>query len=56
MDNTLQLVKDIKSDVCITILLNTHRVKPEKLQDRIALKNLIQQAKLFTHGNGIKML
>jgi hypothetical protein len=45
MDNTLQLVKDIKSDVCITILLNTHRVKPEKLQDRIALKNLIQQAK-----------
>ena len=44
MDNTLQLVKDIKSDVCITILLNTHRVKPEKLQDRIALKNLIQQA------------
>jgi hypothetical protein len=44
MDNTLQLVKDIKSDVCISILLNTHRVKPEKLQDRIGLKNLIQQA------------
>ncbi len=44
MDNTLQLVKDIKSDVCITILLNTHRIKPEKSQDRIALKNLIQQA------------
>lgn len=46
MDNTLQLVKDITSDICITILLNTHRTKPDKLQDRIALKNLIQQAHL----------
>ena len=44
MDNTLQLVKDITSDICITILLNTHRTKPDKLQDRIVLKNLIQQA------------
>lgn len=44
MDNTLQLVKDITSDICITILLNTHRTKPDKFQDRIALKNLIQQA------------
>jgi hypothetical protein len=44
MDNTLQLVKDISSDICITILLNTHRTKPDKFQDRIALKNLIQQA------------
>lgn len=44
MDSTLQLVKDITSDICITILLNTHRSKPDKLQDRIALKNLIEQA------------
>jgi hypothetical protein len=44
MDNTLQLVKDINSDICITIIVNTHRKKPDKLQDRIALKNLIQQA------------
>jgi hypothetical protein len=44
MDNTLQLVKDITSDICITILLNTHRTKPDKMQDRIVLKNLIQQA------------
>ena len=44
MDSTLQLVKDITSDICITILVNTHRAKPDKLQDRIALKNLIQQA------------
>ena len=57
MDNTLQLVKDITSDICITILLNTHRTKPDKLQDRIVLKNLIQQAssRLLTFETKEKM-
>jgi hypothetical protein len=45
MNHILKLVKDVISDTCITIILNTHRTKPEKLQDPIALKNLIQQAK-----------
>lgn len=46
MNSTLQLVKDITSDICITVLLNTHRTKPDKLQDRITLKNLIQQTEM----------
>lgn len=44
MNHILKLVKDVISDTCITIILNTHRTKPEKLQNSIALKNLVNQA------------
>ncbi len=44
MDNTLKRLKDIKSDCCITILLNTHRDSSESKKDEIALKNLVTEA------------
>jgi hypothetical protein len=46
MNHILKLVKDVISDTCITIILNTHRTKPDKLQDPLALKNLVNQAKM----------
>lgn len=44
MDNTLKRLKDIKSDCCITILLNTHRNSSQTQKDEIALKNLVTEA------------
>jgi hypothetical protein len=44
MDNTLKKLKDISSDCCVTIILNTHRTKPDNAKDSIALKNLIKEA------------
>jgi hypothetical protein len=44
MDNTLKRIKDIKSDCCVTILLNTHRNSPQSKKDEIALKNLVSEA------------
>ncbi len=44
MDNTLNRLKDVKSDCCVTILLNTHRNSPQRKKDEIVLKNLVQEA------------
>lgn len=44
MNITLKELKDIVSGSCITIILNTHRTKPDNEQDRILLKNLIKEA------------
>jgi len=44
MDNTLKRIKDIKSDCCVTVLLNTHRNSPQSKKDDIALKNLVTEA------------
>ncbi len=44
MDNTLKKLKDIKSDCCVTILLNTHRESPQSKKDEIVLKNLVTEA------------
>jgi len=44
MDNTLKRLKDIKSDCCVTILLNTHRNSPQSKKDEIVLKNLVTEA------------
>lgn len=51
MDKKLRLLKDIKSDCCVTIILNTHRTKPENQKDAIVLKNLIKEAesRLYEH-------
>jgi hypothetical protein len=44
MDKTLNRLKDVRSDCCVTILLNTHRHAPESKKDEIVLKNLVSQA------------
>jgi hypothetical protein len=44
MNELLKKVKDIQSDCCVTIILNTHRTHPENLQDGITLKNLVKNA------------
>lgn len=44
MDKKLKLLKDIKSECCVTIILNTHRTKPQNQKDAIVLKNLIKEA------------
>ncbi len=44
MYKALKEFKNIKSDNCITIILNTHRTKPDYLKDSLALKNLVKEA------------
>ncbi len=44
MDKTLKRLKDIRSDCCVTILLNTHRNTPQSKKDEIGLKNLVAEA------------
>lgn len=44
MDKTLNRLKDVRSDCCVTILLNTHRNSPENKKDEIVLKNLVTEA------------
>ncbi|MCS6818972.1 MAG: hypothetical protein NZ522_03405, partial [Chitinophagales bacterium] len=41
---SLSKLKDIRSEHCVTILMNTHRTHPENKQDEIRLKNLIKEA------------
>lgn len=42
MDTTLKKLKNVSSENCITILMNTHRTKPDCLKDELTLKNLIK--------------
>ncbi len=44
MNITLKELKDIKSENCVTIILNTHRTSPDNKQDSLTLKNLIKEA------------
>lgn len=44
MNITLKKLKEVISESCITIILNTHRTSPDNKQDSIALKNLIKEA------------
>jgi len=44
MNITLKELKDIYSESCVTIILNTHRTKPDNEKDSITLKNLCKQA------------
>lgn len=44
MKNILKELKDVISENCITIILNTHRTKPDNQKDPILLKNLIKEA------------
>jgi len=43
MELKLKQLKDITSDVCVSIILNTHRTKPDNLKDPLTLKNLIKE-------------
>ncbi|MCX7547808.1 hypothetical protein OS188_07575 [Xanthomarina sp. F1114] len=44
MNTTLKQLKNIRSENCISIILNTHRTKPDYLKDALQLKNLIKDA------------
>lgn len=44
MNTVLKRLKNISSDCCVTIILNTHRTLPDKAKDRILLKNLVKEA------------
>lgn len=42
MNISLKELKNIRSENCITIILTTHRTKPEYLNDALRLKNLVK--------------
>lgn len=44
MNLVLKELKNIISEDCITIIMNTHRTKPDNERDHIVLKNLIREA------------
>ena len=43
MNSTLEKLKDVKSDCCVTIQLQTHRTPPGNQKDSIELKNLVRK-------------
>src|SRR5690606_38134706 len=43
MNTQLKELKAITSEVCITIILNTHRTRPDNEKDDLVLKNLIKE-------------
>lgn len=44
MNLTLKQLKNIRSENCVTIILNTHRTHPDNAKDAITLKNLCKEA------------
>lgn len=44
MISSLKELKDIVADPCITIVLNTHRTRPDNEKDALILKNLMKEA------------
>lgn len=44
MNITLEKLKDLSGDCCVTIILQTHRTFPDSDKDSIVLKNLIKEA------------
>lgn len=43
MKPTLKELKDINAENCVTIIMNSHRTKPDYLKDELALKNHIKE-------------
>jgi len=43
MNTTLKRLKDIRSENCITIIMNSHRTRPDALKDEIVLKNHVKE-------------
>lgn len=44
MDPILKQVENVKDEVCITLILNTHRTSPDNDRDSVLLKNLQKEA------------
>lgn len=44
MEATLKKIKNVVAENCVSIILNTHRTKPDHLKDPLTLKNLIKEA------------
>jgi len=44
MDNILKKIKNIQAEACVTIILNTHRTRPDNEKDPLLLKNLVKEA------------
>lgn len=44
MKELIKKLKTVRSVCCVSIILNTHRTRPDNLQDPILLKNLIKEA------------
>ena len=53
MNITLKELKDIISENCVTLIMNTHRTSPDNKKDSLTLKNLIKKAeeRLFADEN-----
>jgi hypothetical protein len=53
MDIKLKALKDIISENCVTIIMNTHRTSPDNKKDPLTLKNLIREAneRLYAEEN-----
>jgi hypothetical protein len=51
MNTTLEELKDITSECCVTIIMPTHRIFPDTEKDPIELKNAVKEAeqKLFSN-------
>jgi len=43
MNSTLKKIKNIISENCVSIVLNTHRTRPDNQKDSLMLKNLIKE-------------
>jgi hypothetical protein len=41
MNPLLKKVKDIYSEGCVSIIMNTHRTKPNNQHDSVLMKNLL---------------
>ncbi len=44
MNNKLKELKDVISESCVSIILNTHRTRPDNQKDALTLKNLVKEA------------
>lgn len=44
MNEVLKRIKEIRAEGCVTIILNTHRTRPDNEKDSLKLKNLVKEA------------
>lgn len=44
MNELLKKLKDVQSVCCVSVIFNTHRTRPDNMQDPILLKNLVKEA------------
>ena len=51
MNKLFKKVKNIQTEACVSIMLNTHRTHPDNEQDPILLNNLVKEAKERLHAD-----